>query len=313
MKSYKPSGACSLPSFFLISMATFGAAILTGILAHLIGNLIYLIILFPLLMGAAVGKVFAISTKKWKCRNMAIAITIVISGGLLSYVTMHFADYVAFTVSTLDVLKQEVSEDGTPYTAEEAAELVDAFLMEEGGSASFIGFMRYSAKEGVSIGKVGRDGGNIGEAGTWFYWTAELGLILFIVVTTGMVQMKIPFCESCENWYDDEHLGTSDSMSSDDIIRSLDEENYENLKKSMVPTDSYPLLKIVGSRCRNCDKSDPVVKLVTVTVNSKGAVNEKVYHQQHLEQSRYTRFIETIQSIYAEYSTQEELLEENES
>jgi hypothetical protein len=67
-----------------------------------------------------------------------------------------------------------------------------------------VGFIKYRANQGVSIGKVGRSGGNIGEVGTWIYWSIELLIIQLSTVLNSIGIAKNLFCESSNEWYKDE-------------------------------------------------------------------------------------------------------------
>ena len=182
MKPYKPSGKAPASGIMRLGLSTVIGNIVAGGLIHLLGRLIYVILVFPLLMGATAGGLAFAASYGGKIRNPLLTVAAGLLGGLCIYGTTHGADYVVFR-----------SESGAR---------VDELLEERVGESGFVGYLKYSAQQGVSIGKIGRDGINLGETGTWVYWLIELAIIEMVAGAIAYGAASQVFCEKCSEWYD---------------------------------------------------------------------------------------------------------------
>jgi hypothetical protein len=204
MKPYRPSGKIPLIGYFAMSLAAIVGGSIIGGLTHLISQLFYLIILFPIGMGCAGVLIMSIAITNGKVRNPLIAGVFGLLTGFSIYGAMNYADYAKFqTEMTAEIKKDVELKNANPDV------VINEFLKSETSSDGFVGFVKYRAKQGVSIGRVGRSGGNIGEIGTWIYWSIELLVIQLITVGASIGLAKNPFCESSDEWYKDpEKIGS---------------------------------------------------------------------------------------------------------
>lgn len=296
MKTYKPSGSLPAVGFAkMLAVTTIGALLIGGV-AHFIGNFFYLIILFPLAMGFGASMAVTMGITMGKCRNTTAALVVAVLTGALTYGSMHFFDYLSFKSSVAEYFLEEMpqTEDGEVVTEEMTSVMVNAMLAEETGSTGFIGFMKFSAKQGVSIGKAGRNGANIGEVGTWIYYLIEFGAIIFFACT-GAAAAKSPFCESCEEWYDEEALTHLEDGSGYDVIEALKNEDVADISSKLQITTEAPCIRVKGSICAKCNQSDAVLTLEEVTLNNKGNEQTSEIHSQMIDMEKFKALLQGIE------------------
>ena len=200
MKSYKPSGKAPIPGLIRLGLATtFGNALVGGLL-HLLSKVIYVVLVFPLLMGATAGGLAFAATYGGKIRNPLLTILSGLLGGLCIYGTTHGLDYWQFRQEAIAELSSPSPNDADVPRSDSTA-IVDQFLQEQTGDAGFVGYLKFTAQRGVTIGRFSGTGINLGETGTWIYWLVELGLIEVVAGVLAYGAASQVFCEKCDRWY----------------------------------------------------------------------------------------------------------------
>jgi len=245
--------------------------IVVGGLAHLLGRYFYLLILFPIAMGFAGMMALTYSINTGKIRNISIAILLGLICSVSLYGSMHVFDYLQFKSE----IKASITAEDPELTANEEGiqAIIDGWLETEVGDTGFMGYMKFSAKQGVSIGKVGRDGGNIGKVGTYVYWLIEF-LIIAGFILSGSTSASEPFCSPCDTWYEKMELIPTTVESVEEITSAVDRHDFGTAAQKLDPTDQAPCAMIEYHRCPNCQNSDAVMKIQGISIDKKG--NKKV-------------------------------------
>jgi hypothetical protein len=228
------------------------AAVLVGFLASVIGQWFYLVILFPCLIGAALGGVGMAFIKIGKLRNPLLAGIAAGLSGIMAMGTMHYVNY----QRALDAVAKKLP--------------VDRDKLEE-----HIGFAKYldlNAQEGVTIGRAARNdkGMNLGYAGSYIYWLAEI----FVVAGVAWVMMRktaaAPFCADCNTWKNEQPLAMVMAPSEELAVRAVEEGDVVSLLPFAGPIQTEGLL-LKTAVCPRCGADGEVdVALDRLTKNSKG-------------------------------------------
>jgi hypothetical protein len=184
------------------------AGTVLGVIAFYVSKMIWLVMIFPVLIGAILGGIGIWIVKRHKIRHPALAGVAGFLGGCLAMLAMHYAEY-------LDARADARQKLGPVFIAllEMPADQRDALLapdpkMKADASRaakaynSFFGFMDEAAVEGVEI-KSTRGGGketNLGYVGSWIYWGLEV--LIIAGISFAMVRSKAsePFCIDCGTW-----------------------------------------------------------------------------------------------------------------
>ncbi|MGH7174448.1 MAG: hypothetical protein ACRELG_29630, partial [Gemmataceae bacterium] len=109
------------------------AAVLVGFLASVIGQWFYLVVLFPLLIGLALGGVGMAFIKIGKLRSPLLAGVAAGLSGIMAMGTMHYVNYQRFLDAVAEALPIERAD------------------LENG--INFAKYLDLNAKEGVTIGR----------------------------------------------------------------------------------------------------------------------------------------------------------------
>ena len=293
MKPYGPSNKVTNTGlkWLLLSSVIGGLAI--GGLTHLISLLVYLIVVFPLGMGFAGGRVMVAAIRQGKVRNPAIATLFGILTGLLIYGSLHGAGYWQFKQSASEQITKEL--EGV--SDNQSNNIIDTFLQEKTGSKGFLGYLKHNAQQGVSIGRLESTGTNLGETGTWIYWLIELAIVDITIAAIAYSTAKNPFCENGDQWYKHpEHIGIVNLQCSENFLNLLQNDRFGEAGKLLDPLQGvHPAnLEVYLQRCPCCKISDPILTVSSISKDSNGNLKLKQVAQGVLSLSQYNKFHEAV-------------------
>jgi hypothetical protein len=294
MKSYQPSNKVPGAGFtWMLLSSIIGGGVIGG-LAHVISLLIYLIVLFPLGMGLTGGLVMANAIRQGKVRNPAIAALFGSLTGLVVYSSMHGGGYLQFRQEAAEAITKELGQTDSKQTDQ----LIDAYLQERTGDTGFPGYIKFAAQEGVSIGRVGSGGSNLGETGTWIYWLIEFLAIDGIIVALAYGAAKSPFCESCNEWYGDkQRIGSVNAQTSSNFRDLLKNDQFSRAGALIDPiAGTYaPNLEVYLQRCPTASPiTDLVLTINSTSLDNKGNLSEKELLQGTVSASQYNKLQEAM-------------------
>jgi hypothetical protein len=271
MKPYKPSQIVPFPSgwiWLILSSALGGAAI--GGVTFAISRVIYLIVFFPMMIGCFGGLATAFGVKQGKVRNPLVIYFFAIVTGLSIYSSLYTAEYLNFRQESLELINKKLGE----VDEKKSNQLLEEFLQDETGSQGFLGFLKLSAKEGVSIGESDEDAIKLNETFTWIYWLSELVIIQGIIFSLAHLIAKEPFCESCQKWYSNrEKIGSVNEKSSPEFLQLIKQENFTDSGRLIKPGNNHFTAgcKIYLRRCPTCPTSDLVLVVTKATPEEHSA------------------------------------------
>jgi hypothetical protein len=275
MKPYQPSGKVPASGYLKMSLAAIAGGSFIGGLTHLISQLFYLIILFPIGIGVLGGCFIAVSINSGKVRNPLVAGMFALVTGFSIYGSTNYLDYVRFRHDTIAEIKKDVE-----FKTANPDDEIDNFLKNETNNDGFIGFVKYRAKQGVSIGRIGRSENNIGEVATWIYWLVELSIIQLILVLIAKEVAKQPFCESCDAWYkEEEPIGTVTEALANQFLDLLNNDRFAEagqlIDYDIIVTEASHSL-IVKKQISPADSNgDIFIKIGEIQIDEDGKSNTK--------------------------------------
>ncbi len=288
MKPYQPShkmGATGLP--WLIGSALVGGSAI-GIIVHLISLWFYLVIIFPVAMGLGGGAVTGLAVHRGKVRQPKVAAVFGVLTGLMVYGTMQVADYFQFR----RMAAQEITRELGSVEANLADKVVNLYLLDETGAVGFVGYLKHSAQEGVSIGRVGSSGMNLGETGSWIYWAIELMMIASISGWVALGAAKEPFCEPCDRWYGNKKLlGQVPLPPSESFVKLVQTEQFKQAAALIEPpsADQQPRLEIEVDSCPCCSFGDLSLVIKEIAFDDKGKIKYTELAQGMISPGQYSQ------------------------
>lgn len=278
------------------------AGIVVGGVAHLVGRFFYLVILFPIVMGMAGSWALGFSITRGKIRSILVAVILGMVCTISLYGSMHVFDYLQFKSEVKAAIAAEEPELAN--NPEQVEAVIDEWLESEVGDTGFLGYMEYAAKQGVSIGRVGSDGGNIGKVGTYIYWLIEF-LIIAGIIFAGSTAALEPFCSPCDTWYVKQDLSPTSLESVEEITAAMDRHDFETAAQKVEPTDQAPCALIEVHRCPTCHNSDAVIKIQGISVDKKGKTQVKKVYESVIPFSGLTTIQDRLEDHQTEEATEE--------
>ena len=292
MKRAEPLGLDGPGDAVVFFLGVVLVGVLVGALAHGIGTFIRLLLLFPLGMGLLVGLGAAFLVQWRKVRAPALAVLVAALGAVTAWSTDLLIGYGRERASLTEELEatavQLQAELETPPAATGVADAVD-FLFDawgEGGDPDFIevaallmgtalpteegelvqpptpvgvsagvmGWLKATAAQGTNIGRVGRDGSNIGGTGTWILWGVELLLMAGVAVAMAFGASREPACSRCRSWIDDEEtIGWFGSEPDEAAANQFEAGRYDELTAGLPISPAALAYGGVGFRaCPKC-------------------------------------------------------------
>lgn len=197
---FRPDGGFSGPGLIMLMLGLMGAGIALGALVHFIGQWIYLVILFPIIIGCILGGLGAQLIKTGKVRSPFMAGLAGLFAGILCFLTQQYLDYRQF-LRERDMerfefkAKLQANEQFQKLVKKNNAERQFNNALVAMQVESFPEYIDFQAQMGVTIKKI-----NLGYYGTSIYWFVELLIITGIIFSMVRSMARQPFCLLTNSW-----------------------------------------------------------------------------------------------------------------
>ncbi|HEX2971470.1 MAG TPA: hypothetical protein VHP11_04015 [Tepidisphaeraceae bacterium] len=277
---YKPDGGYTIPGMMMLISSLVLAGGLLGFVAHGVSNYFYLIVLFPVLIGLALGGIGICMTRKGRIRNPWIGGLAGFLGGVLAMSMMHYFDYLEFKTRTAtfppalrelaqlppDEREQFLKPNLSPAERTEALQAIRA-----AGVQSMLDFMNFQAELGVELKKTGSHskGLNLGYYGSYIYWLIEIFIVAGVTLAMIRASAAKPYCAHCDQWKREKILGSlgNQPAAAAAAIRTGDLAAIAALN----PTPTESSTRVTLACCDNCVGQGPLdLKLDQITIDNKG-------------------------------------------
>lgn len=189
---YRAEGGCSLVRLPLFVAGVLLGGLFFGWLASTLGQVCYLILLFPLGVGMALAYVGGAAVRWARVRNPTLAAAVGLAGGTLAVLTMHQCDY----------------QQTRRHLRAQSAAVPDVVRQRLGTDDSLRGYLDAVARVGVTVCDRGDTGFNLGYYGSWVYWGAELVVVAGLALFGTRAASVRPFCAGCGSWKGERVLGS---------------------------------------------------------------------------------------------------------
>jgi hypothetical protein len=275
MKLYKPSNKVPSSGYTLLALTALIGGLAIGGATFAVSRLIYLILLFPALMGAAGGFLQAYAVNRGKVRNPLVASFFAILTGLTIYGTLNAGYYLAFRHDISEELKKNLGQNDPA----QVDRILDENLLEkETGSKGFLGFLKYSAQQGVGITR-GSSKFELKNEWAWGYWAIELAIIEGIIAFMAFAAAKQPFCEESNEWYlPKELIGSVSQNESENFLTLVRNDNFVKAGALIDPQNQQhpiPNLLVHLQRSPGANTNDLVLTASKTSLDNKGNVSLK--------------------------------------
>jgi hypothetical protein len=227
MKKYRYSNKIPFLGLLLLFLCATGGAITIGAIAFGVSKTVYLVLLFPLLMGLAGGCLNLWAIGQGKIRNPGVATISGLLTGLVIYGVFLYGGYMLYRSEKIGWAEGASSLE----KAEVAADL-DRSIVDNTGHPGFLGYLHQQSKNGlVIVGKKNSDSPPIvvKDRGVWLNWAIELLTICGITTLMSRWRVLAPFSEMTDRWFNRaDRLGTIAKADIDQARTVLDEGRLED-------------------------------------------------------------------------------------
>ena len=211
MREYRSSNRFPPYGFIMLLLAALVGGGVLGVLVFAVSHFaVYLIVIFPFVIGTLGGFVMSLTVARGKVRNPMLAAFFGLLIAVVLYGTYRYADYRIGFRSALRDIYEEGSGERPDDARLQAYE--DYILTEETGTTGFIGYVKLYAQEGITITSTrsSSDSGLVlSGILAYLYWIVEFGIIAFISLTISVDRARQPFSEETNEWFErPRYLGT---------------------------------------------------------------------------------------------------------
>ncbi len=235
MQRYRPSGAFTSEGVAYAVAASVGVGLIAGALIGAVGQWFRLLLVFEILMGLAAGAAASLMIKRYAIRAPWVAVVVGVVGGAGAIVGDEAVGYqfarqgVRESLSTFAAqYNLPVDDDGMAtavdaifaYAPEEttdaqiAATIQGAPLTLEDGTAVdplaapsldalVEGWLKSQVDAGMTIGRVGQKGDQVGSTGTLVWMVLGFLCVLGMAGFLAHSQARAPYDEEAKAWFPD--------------------------------------------------------------------------------------------------------------
>ena len=262
----------SVATLVIMTLLVVVWGLMVGFAVSVFSHLLYIVFLFPLIMGINSGKMIVNVVQKAKIRTASQLIFLSILSAVAIYGTFHYTKYIGFQVKALVEIFSGLDETTEEENLQVTKAFLDYALEEETGHSGFLGYILYEAQQGVTIGRLFRSTTfNLGPALTWLYWLMEFGIILGVTIQKGRKAMNMSSCEACGNWHSGEkHLGGTASANETILLEMLKQKDFTGLGTLIQKNAEVPSLELYFQGCQVCGKSQSQLVVRRTFQSAKG-------------------------------------------
>ena len=174
----KPAGA--LDGATLVILSGLVAAAVFGAAYHFVGRVFDLLILFPIVLGLAVGFVIKMAALRGRCRNAILLLAVALASGVAAYGFRQTLDTLQIRSELGKLLKEKSEVAVVP---------------------SFMDTLRLRAEIGIGIGRARSAKKNtVTGAGFWIFMLFEAAIVAGVAAASVRQVSLLAYCERCRGF-----------------------------------------------------------------------------------------------------------------
>jgi len=249
---------------------------LVGMAVAMVGSFFYLVIVFPIGMGFAGGRIAEAAARAGRIREKTRLLVLFLLTALVVYGAFHYGRYLVFQLGTwLELASSDAARStGGKVDLAVAKAYANYALKQETSHGGFLGYLLYRAQTGISIGKFYSENRlQLTGVLTWLYWLLEFGLILWIMGGFLKDQQRVLHCEACGRRLGREkHLGGTIPANEPLLLDLLKRRDVTELGKLLVKEAGLPSVELYMRKCDTCGQSTSVITVRRAALGTKGVV-----------------------------------------
>jgi hypothetical protein len=306
MKPYSCQNHLTTKGLILLAISSIPLGLLCGVVAYIISNFIYYIVVFPLVIGGATMFVYSKLLQITKIRHSIISGFFGIVTGLSVAVAFFGTPYFALRSKIIANYQEEYH-----LAARSASTSFDSGLIQETGSSGFIGYMKLRASEGdnysnyliVNSMPIQLFSFSLKSTGAWLYWLLEIILFTGPVAWLGYGVGKRLFNKSANDWYNlyASQIGSVRLEDKDRLFAYLQTNDFSGISHLIVAEweIKHPVLEIYKQRSNN-KKGDILLSVKQTYRNNQSSVKRTLLNQWEIPQIEFTSIEKLLDDKFKE-------------
>jgi hypothetical protein len=202
MREYRPSNRVPTAGLLILFATAVAGGLGAGVVTYFVSRELYLIFLFPILLGLLCGWIAAQAVQLGRVRAPLIAAGFGVLMALILYGTYRYADY--YWGFRGDLKSQfEIAID-QKITSEQYQQFEDVALKDAIGATGFVGYTKLTVHEGMTITRATRATGSgltLKGSVLYGYWVIEIILLGYFAAARAYRAAGKPFSEQAGEWY----------------------------------------------------------------------------------------------------------------
>jgi hypothetical protein len=248
--------------------------VVIGLITALVGSFVYLVFLFPVLMGYLSGYYARDVVRVAKITRAGQLLLLSALMAVVIYGSFHYCRYIFLQVKTSMEIFSGLSSALEDENFRTAQVVLEHSLKEETGRTGFAGYMLYRAESGFSIGRFySQNRLTLTSAFAWLYWLLELGIIFWITYRMTGDARRLPHCEACGQQLGKErHIGGTVPSNESLLLDLLERRDLAGLGELLVKDAGLPSVELYMRRCDSCGQSTSLLTVRRAHLGTKGVV-----------------------------------------
>ncbi len=280
MREYRPSNRVPLVGLLIMITAAVVGGLGAGVITYFVSRELYLILLFPILLGLLCGWIAALAVQIGRVRAPLVAGMFGVLMALILYGTYRYADYYwGFRGDQKgqieDIYGQKINDD-------QYQQFEDMALEEEVGATGFVGYTKLTAREGITITRAPRSTGSgltLKGVILYIYWVSEIGLMAYIAAAGPYRRARRPFSEQTGEWYGEaQRVGTIPAGSVSAFVERMQQGRLAEAGAVIGPESGTPS-HTAAAIYRSSAPDDDLVLAVQKVIPRRSTVDTKDEHR----------------------------------
>jgi hypothetical protein len=252
-----------------------------GFIGYLVAKVIFLIYIFPFLMGLAGGILLDAQNRKAKIHTQKAAIFFGVLMGLAIYLGLRFPSYLQFRSNSRNAFREDILAEGNDPQDYNLDGIVDRALVHETGLTGFLGYLIYRSQTGVTLTTISTGANtNLDPFATWMYWLFELGLMTVLPIIMLRKSASRSFCEQCNEWRSKpKHLGGVSLGRYEEILGLVKSQDFEHLGEVLSEDTDLPSIEVYLDACENCVSASTYLILTRFAWGGRSILEKTLYRE----------------------------------
>lgn len=300
MKPYSAQNHLPISGMIVLIVGSILLGIALGVLAYFISNLLYLVVIFPLVVGFIGAILYQKLVFFNKVRHTWLTALIGFTTGILIASAFYMTPYLKIRHDFGVAFRAEYGTDALT-----ASTALDTLLFDETGSSGFWGFMKLRAAEGeqytnylvINSLPVSEFNFTLQSTWAWLYWILEVILFTLPLAWIGVEVGKGDFNLSANDWYASlpKQIGAASIDKKEELLSKLHANDLLAAGEMLSPEGEipHPALEIYEQRSKN-NTGDILLSVKQTARVSSSKVNRKIEAQWEISPAEYATISEAV-------------------